>query len=412
MLKKINVSQLTLGMHLKEFCGSWMEHPFWRTAFVLTDSKDIDAVLASSIKEVWIDSSKGVDVAAGESSVSEAESASQVEVTLALVSDDKREIAPVCAAAEIVRATKICLQAKQAVISMFEEARMGNTVDVGGAKQLVEEISDSVARNPGALISLARLKKVDDYTYMHSVAVCAMMVSLAKQLGFDDIQTRSAGLAGLMHDLGKALMPMEVLNKPGKLTESEFSIIKTHPVEGYKMLLGGINVDPMVLDVCLHHHEKTDGSGYPKSLKGDEISLFAKMGAVCDVYDAITSNRPYKSGWDPAESLRKMAEWANGHFDPKVFQAFVKTMGIYPVGSLVRLTSGRIGVVMEQTGKSLTTPSVKVFFSSKSNMRIMPQVIDLSRPDSTEKIAGREDPEKWNFSDLNELWSGITKPSW
>ena len=412
MLKKINVSQLTLGMHLKEFCGSWMEHPFWRTAFVLTDSKDIDAVLASSIKEVWIDSSKGVDVAAGESSVSEAESASQVELTLALVSDDKREIAPVCAAAEIVRATKICLQAKQAVISMFEEARMGNTVDMGGAKQLVEEISDSVARNPGALISLARLKKVDDYTYMHSVAVCAMMVSLAKQLGFDDIQTRSAGLAGLMHDLGKALMPMEVLNKPGKLTESEFSIIKTHPVEGYKMLLGGINVDPMVLDVCLHHHEKTDGSGYPKSLKGDEISLFAKMGAVCDVYDAITSNRPYKSGWDPAESLRKMAEWANGHFDPKVFQAFVKTMGIYPVGSLVRLTSGRIGVVMEQTGKSLTTPSVKVFFSSKSNMRIMPQVIDLSRPDSTEKIAGREDPEKWNFSDLNELWSGITKPSW
>lgn len=412
MLKKINVSQLTLGMHLKEFCGSWMEHPFWRTAFILTDAKDIDAVLASSIKEVWIDCSKGVDVAAGESSVSEAESASQVEVTLELVSEEKREVAPVCAAVEIERATKICQQAKQAVVSMFEEARMGNTVDVGGAKQLVEEISDSVARNPGALISLARLKKVDDYTYMHSVAVCAMMVSLAKQLGFDEVQTRSAGLAGLMHDLGKALMPMDVLNKPGKLTDTEFSIIKTHPVEGHKMLLGGINVDPMVLDVCLHHHEKTDGSGYPKRLKGDEISLFAKMGAVCDVYDAITSDRPYKSGWDPAESLRKMAEWANGHFDPKVFQAFVKTMGIYPVGSLVRLTSGRIGVVMEQTGKSLTTPSVKVFFSTKSNMRIMPQVIDLSRPDSIEKIAGREDPAKWNFSDLNELWSGISKPSW
>jgi HD-GYP domain-containing protein (c-di-GMP phosphodiesterase class II) len=412
MLKKINVSQLTLGMHLKEFCGSWMEHPFLRTAFVLKDAKDIDAVLASSIKEVWIDCSKGVDVTAGESSVSEAESDSQVEVILKLVSGEMREVAPVCAAVEIERATKICLQAKQAVVSMFEEARMGNTVDVGGAKQLVEEISDSVARNPGALISLARLKKVDDYTYMHSVAVCAMMVSLAKQLGFDEVQTRSAGLAGLMHDLGKALMPMDVLNKPGKLTDTEFSIIKTHPIEGHKMLLGGINVDPMVLDVCLHHHEKTDGSGYPKSLKGDEISLFAKMGAVCDVYDAITSNRPYKSGWDPAESLRKMAEWANGHFDPKVFQAFVKTMGIYPVGSLVRLTSGRIGVVMEQTGKSLTTPSVKVFFSTKSNMRIMPQVIDLSRPDNTEKIAGREDPAKWKFSDLNELWSGMTKPSW
>ncbi|MDO9167353.1 MAG: HD-GYP domain-containing protein, partial [Rhodoferax sp.] len=232
------------------------------------------------------------------------------------------------------------------------------------------------------------------------------------QLGFDDAQTRSAGLSGLLHDLGKAVMPMAVLNKPGKLTEAEFAIIKSHPVEGHKMLLRGENVDPMVLDVCLHHHEKTDGSGYPKGLKGDEISLFAKMGAVCDVYDAITSNRPYKSGWDPAESLRKMAEWANGHFDPKVFQAFVKSMGIYPVGSLVRLTSGRIGVVVEQTGKSLTTPTVKVFFSTKSNMRIVPQLVDLSRPEAVEKIAGREDPEKWRFPDLNELWSGLPKAPW
>lgn len=412
MLKRISVNQLTLGMYLKEFCGSWMEHPFWRSAFVLADPKDIEAILSSSIKEVWIDCDKGLDVAAGETTVSEAESEAQVEAELEQVVNAQREIAPVSAALEIERATRICQQAKKAVVSMFEEARMGNTVDVGGARQLVEEISDSVSRNPGALISLARLKTVDDYTYMHSVAVCAMMVALSRQLSLDEAQTRSAGLSGLLHDLGKAVMPMAVLNKPGKLTEAEFTIIKSHPVEGHKMLLRGESVDPMVLDVCLHHHEKTDGSGYPKGLKGDEISLFAKMGAVCDVYDAITSNRPYKSGWDPAESLRKMAEWANGHFDPKVFQAFVKSMGIYPVGSLVRLTSGRIGVVIEQTGKSLTTPSVKVFFSTKSNMRIVPQVIDLSRSDITEKIAGREDPEKWRFPDLNELWSGLPKAPW
>ena len=150
----------------------------------------------------------------------------------------------------------------------------------------------------------------------------------------------------------------------------------------------------------------------PKGLKGDQISLFAKMGAVCDVYDAITSNRPYKSGWDPAESLRKMAEWANGHFDGKVFQAFVKSLGIYPIGSLVKLTSGRLGVVVEQTGKSLTTPSVKVFFSTKSNLRITPEVIDLSSSDVSEKIVSREDPAKWRFADLNELWSGFNKSHW
>nr|WP_326528023.1 HD-GYP domain-containing protein [Rhodoferax sp.] len=412
MLKKIAVEQLTVGMHLKEFCGSWMEHPFWRTGFVLVDPKDIKTILASSIKEVWIDASKGLDVPAGQVAISEAESEAQVEEQLQQAVEEKRELAPVSIGVEIERAAKICMQSKQAVISMFQEARMGKAVDTGGARQLVEEISDSVAGNPGALISLARLKTVDDYTYMHSVAVCAMMVGLAKQLGMEAEQVRLAGMAGLMHDLGKALMPMEVLNKPGKLTDAEFNIIKTHPSEGHRMLLTGRDVSPVVLDVCLHHHEKTDGSGYPKGLKADQISLFAKMGAVCDVYDAITSNRPYKLGWDPAESLRKMAEWANGHFDGKVFQAFVKSLGIYPIGSLVKLTSGRLGVVIEQTGKSLTTPTVKVFFSTKSNMRIVPEVIDLSQPGVTEKIVSREDPAKWRFADLNELWSGLSKAPW
>lgn len=412
MLKRIGIQQLTVGMYLQEFCGSWMEHPFWRSCFVITDTKDIDSILASSIREVWIDCSKGKDVADGVVAVTEVESESNVEVALTQIAEMKAVAIPVSAAVEIQRAAKICYQAKQAVVSMFEEARMGNSVNEGGAKQLVEEISESIARNPGALISLARLKTADDYTYMHSVAVCAMMVALARQLGLSEAQTRSLGLAGLMHDLGKAVMPMEVLNKPGKLSQPEFDIIKSHPVEGHKMLLTGRSPDPIVLDVCLNHHEKTDGSGYPKGLKGDEISLYAKMGAVCDVYDAITSNRPYKLGWDPAESLRKMAEWANGHFDPKVFQAFVKSMGIYPVGSLVRLTSGRIGVVVEQTGKSLTTPSVKVFFSTKSNMRILPQVIDLSRSDVAEKIVSRENPGQWNFPDLNELWSGLPTSNW
>jgi putative nucleotidyltransferase with HDIG domain len=412
MLKRISVQNLTVGMHLKEFCGSWMEHPFWRTGFVITDAKDIDSILASSIKEVWIDCAKGVDVAPGEQAISESESEAQVEAELTLAAAQVREVKRTPVAAEIARAVKICAKSKQAVTSMFNEARMGKTVDTAGAQRLVEEISDSVTRNPGALISLARLKTADDYTYMHSVAVCALMVALAKQLNLDEAQTRSAGIAGLLHDLGKAAMPMDVLNKPGKLTDEEFAIIKGHPEEGYKMLLAGIGVDPVALDVVLHHHEKTDGSGYPKHLKSEEISQFAKMGAVCDVYDAITSNRPYKAGWDPAESLRKMAEWTKGHFDPVIFQAFVKSLGIYPIGSLVLLSSGRLGIVVEQAEKSLLTPRVKVFFSTKANARIKPEVVDLSRTGCPEKIAGREDPAKWNFPDLNELWSGLSGSPW
>jgi HD-GYP domain-containing protein (c-di-GMP phosphodiesterase class II) len=406
MLKRINVEQLTIGMHLKEFCGSWMEHPFWRSAFVITERKDIESILASSIKEVWIDCGKGLDVAPGQQAISESESEAQVDADLKRAATETRQVERVPVAAELARAKRICAQSKQAVASMFQEARMGKAVDTAGAQKLVEEISNSVSRNPGALISLARLKTADDYTYMHSVAVCALMVALAKQLDLGEAETRSAGIAGLLHDLGKAVMPMDVLNKPGKLTEAEFAIIKKHPVEGHRLLLGSRQVDPVALDVCLHHHEKTDGSGYPEGCKDAGISRFAKMGAVCDVYDAITSNRPYKAGWDPAESLRKMAEWTQGHFDPNIFQAFVKSLGIYPIGSLVRLSSGRIGIVVEQSAKSLLAPQIKVFFSTKANARIRSEVVDLSSPGCPEKIAAREDPAQWNFPDLNELWSG------
>jgi len=133
----------------------------------------------------------------------------------------------------------------------------------------------------------------------------------------------------------------------------------------------------------------------------------AAMGAVCDVYDAITSNRPYKAGWDPAESIRKMTEWSKGHFDERVFQAFVKSIGIYPIGSLVRLESGKLGIVVDQTEKSLLTPKVRVFFSVRSNTHIPPEVVDLSRPGCPDKLTGREDPGKWNFPDLDKMWGSV-----
>lgn len=408
MLKKIHVEHLRLGMYLKAFCGAWLDHPFWRNSFVLKDPADIQAIRASSITEVWIDTSQGLDVAPGEDAISETESEAQVAEEQIREAQAIRSVERVSVAAEMQRAAKICASAKQAVVSMFQEARMGKAVDAEQAQALVEEISDSVARNPGALISLARLKTADDYTYMHSVAVCALMVALARQLGLDEAQTRAAGMAGLLHDLGKAAIPLAILNKPGKLTEEEFAIVKTHPAEGHAILLEGKGVTPEALDVCLHHHEKINGSGYPKGLKGEEISLLAKMGAVCDVYDAITSNRPYKAGWCPAESIKKMAEWADGHFDPRVFQAFVKSLGIYPIGSFVRLESGRLGVVVEQGEKSLLAPRVKVFFSAKANAYIPPELVDLSRPGIRDKIAGREDPAKWGIHNVDEIWSRAT----
>ncbi len=399
MLKKIPVEQLTLGMHLQAFCGAWLDHPFWRTKFVLTDPNDLTLIAESPIKEVWIDISKGNDV-----SVTSGENTS-VEIVTAIEIPAEKPVVQEKASfnEEFKRASRIVTKGKEAVVSMFQEARMGKAIEAEAAAPLVEEISNSVMRNPGALISLARLKTADDYTFMHSVAVCALMIALARQLGLDERQVREAGMAGLLHDLGKAMIPLEVLNKPGKLTDAEFDLVKTHPEEGHKLLLEGSNVSEITKDVCLHHHEKIDGSGYPNKLNGDTISLYAKMGAVCDVYDAVTSNRPYKAGWDPAESIKRMSEW-QGHFDPLVFQAFVKSLGIYPIGSLVRLASGKLGVVIEQGEQSLLKPKVKVFFSTKSQAYIKPEIIDLAR--SAEKIAGREDVGKWGIKDVDRYWAG------
>ncbi len=405
MLKCIAVTDVRVGMYIHEFCGAWMDHPFWKTRFLLNSPKDLQRIHASSITELWIDTSKGLDVEAGVAAASTEEVAAKAEQVLASA-EKPLPLGGVALEDEVRRAAKLCAHAKAAVIDMFGDARMGKALQFEQAGELVEEISDSIMRHPNALISLARLKNADEYTYMHSVAVCALMIALARQLDLDELQVREAGLAGLLHDIGKMAIPSPVLNKPGKLSDAEFAVVRDHPLAGSQMLLQSQQVSALVLDVCLHHHEKYDGTGYPHRLAGEQISLFARMGALCDVYDAITSDRPYKAGWGPAESIRKMAEW-KGHFDPQMFQAFVKTVGIYPTGSLVRLESGRIGVVLEQQTGSLLTPKVRVFFSAKSKTPIPQEVLDLAKLAGRERIVARESAEEWGFRDIDQLWSGL-----
>jgi HD-GYP domain-containing protein (c-di-GMP phosphodiesterase class II) len=426
MLKKISLQEVRIGMHLHALDGPWMDHPFWKTRFVLRDPADLAKLRASGLNGVWIDTSKGLDVAPPEEpSAPPAVAASAPAAAVpapARVPARPREPFGASAAAgaakppppastslreELRQAAALCKQGHEKVQSMFAEARLGRAVDAETCLPLVQDIADSVFRNPGALVSLARLKTQDDYTYLHSVAVCALMVALGRELGLSAEECREAGLAGLMHDLGKAAMPLDVLNKPGKLTAEEFTIMKSHPVRGHEMLVEGRGATEAVLDVCLSHHERMDGTGYPHRLPGDRISLVARMGAVCDVYDAITSNRPYKAGWDPAASIAAMASW-QGHFDPDVFKAFIKSLGIYPVGSLVKLSSGRLAVVVEQNPQSLAAPRVKVFFSTKSNLPISAQVLDLAQ--GTDKIVSREDPKAWGFPHLEELWAGDAAP--
>ena len=399
-------------MHVHQVPGSWLAHPFWRGSFKLADARQL-AQLKSAVAHVVIDTSKGLDVEAAPPSAPQTAYLDDVEVQdgtgleppaeLELHTEGGAREAPTSFQDEVVRASRIVAQSRGAMQSMFQDVRLGKAVDAEHCLPLVDDITSSVARNPGAIVSLARLKTSDDYTYMHSVAVCALMVTLSRQLGLNEADTREAGLAGLVHDLGKAMMPVGVLNKPGALTPEEFAIMKGHPEAGHRMLVEAKGVGAVPLDVCLHHHEKVNGKGYPKGLQGDEISLFAKMGAVCDVYDAITSNRPYKAGWDPSESITKMAQWAkDGHFDERIFQAFVKSVGIYPTGSMVKLKSGRLAIVVEQGEASLLKPVVKVFYSTKASEPIPPELVDLAR--SADEIASREAPAAWGFKNLDHLW--------
>ncbi len=399
MLKKITLAQTRQGMYVHKIAGSWIDTPFWQNSFPIDSAGVLAKMRAGGVTELWIDTDRGLDVAPAVERTAAPAQGVPAPAPFAFAKVERTSTRE-----EMHRAAKVIVRAKGAVMTMFNEARMGRLGDVAAAVTLVEDVAASVMRNQGALINLVRLKQADDYTYLHSVAVCAMMVVLARQLGLPDAEVRDCGLAGLLHDLGKVAVPAAILNKPGKLTDEEFEQVKRHPVAGFEALVGWSEVPDIARDVCLHHHERYDGRGYPHGLRGEEISVHARMGAVCDVYDAITSNRPYKAGWCPAESLRRMAEWTReGHFDPTLFAAFVKCMGIYPVGTLLRLKSSRLGVVVDNS-KSLLKPIVKVFFSARSMGYIAPEEVDLSVPGVTEAIAAREEAGAWGFGDISRYW--------
>jgi HD-GYP domain-containing protein (c-di-GMP phosphodiesterase class II) len=409
MLKTIAVNQVRIGMYIHELKGPWMDHPFWRTKFILKDEMDLLKLKGSALKEVVIDNQRGLDVLP--EPVAETLTAKE----LALLELDRvaEEVVPgvkqipevkqVPLDAEHRKAAKIIQSSRREIMSMFKDLRMGKVIEAANVMPLVEEISASVSRNAHALISLVRLKTADDYTYMHSIAVSALMTNLARELKLSEAEVRQSGLAGLMHDMGKAEVPVQILNKPGSLTDNEFDVIRLHPQNGYDMLVKANITDPVTLDVCLHHHEKIDGSGYPGHLEGENISIYARMGAICDVYDALTSTRAYKPGWEPGIALKRMASWS-GHFDPKVLEAFVKSMGIYPIGTVVMLKSGRLAVVVRQTPDNLLMPVVKAFFSTKSLVHIPVEEIDLSRQGADE-IVSNESALSWGIGNIEHLWA-------
>ncbi|WP_296563969.1 HD-GYP domain-containing protein [Zoogloea sp.] len=396
MLKKIPVARLRPGMFIQELCGDWMSHPFWRAQFVLKGDGDLRRIVEAGIQHVYIDTDRGLDdveaVAADQ-----VQAAVEQEIVKAM-SAPQEQIVRVSVREELARAKRVHEQAHKVVRTMMSDVRLGKAVSLDDAEPVVEAITGSVLRNGGALMGLIGIKNKDDYTFLHSVSVCTLMIAFGRSLGIDGDELRQGGIGGLLHDIGKMKVPDEVLNKPGRLTDAEFDLIKQHPGDGHAVLLETPGIGPIPLDITRHHHERLDGTGYPDRLAGDSISTMARMAAIVDVYDAITADRCYHKGMPAAEALRKMWEWSTDHFDQKLLQAFMRCVGIYPVGSLVKLESGRLGVVIEQNEGSLLTPKLRVFFSTKSNGYIKPELLDLGRKlgnGGGDRIVSAEAPGKW-----------------
>lgn len=395
MLKKIDSSQLRVGMAIHDLDCGWMEHPFVRAKFVLTSEDEIRKILRAGIRSVVIDCSKGLDVDAAPTL---AEVQAQTEKEVAEIA--ARPVKPMrtTLADEMQRAVSIRRQAAGLVRTVMQDARLGKAVELDNVSPVVENITESILRNSGALLGLLRIKTKDDYTFLHSVSVCTLLVAFCRSRGMDEETIYQAGLGGLLHDTGKALVPDDILNKAGRLTDEEFAIIKKHPRDGYDILRQTPEIGQIPLDITLHHHERRDGSGYPDRQAEGQISELAQMAAIVDVYDAITSDRCYHKGMPAADALRKIYEWSKFHFNPSLTQEFMRCVGIYPVGTMVMLESGRLGVVVEPHETNLLTPKVNVFFNTRSQTYIRPELLDLSRGlgfGGGDKIVRHESPEKW-----------------
>jgi len=401
MIKNIDIADIKIGMYVHDLNCDWTSHPFFRKRFLIKNDAEIAKIVEAGIHELYIDTEKGLDVSHARS-VDEVNASLQQQMIEA-VTGKPAPIIALSFAEELGRANRIKSQAHALVKTVMQDVRLGRAVELEQVEPMIESITESVLSNSGALLTLLRIKNKDDYTFLHSVSVGTLMIAFCRSVGMDMETIHLAGLGGILHDTGKALVPDEILNKPGRLTEEEFDIIKRHPRDGFDILSRTEGISEIPLDITLHHHERVDGSGYPHNLKGDTISTLAKMAAIVDVYDAITADRCYHKGMAPTDALRKIFEWSKYHFDPKLVQAFMRCVGIYPVGTLVLLESGKLGVVIEQHDSNLLTPKIKVMFSSKSNTYLQPEIIDLSRPlgfGGGDKIVRHEAPEKWGINPL------------
>ena len=401
MIKLIPVTRLQAGMYVHDLNCGWLQHGFVRNRFLVASADDVRKVREIGVTEIYVDTGRGLDpdaLPAPDAPESAPEPGPQH--TAPAPAEAPAVHTPAKAASSFERARALHREANQIVRDMLGDIRLGKQIEMEKVEPLVGRIVDSIFTQQDALLPLARLKQHDNYTFQHSVSVCALMTAFARTLEVPHETIREIAVGALLHDVGKARVPDEILNKPGKLTDAEFDRMKSHVVQSKIILQATPGISPIALDVAAQHHERFDGSGYPNKLAGQGISLYGRMGAIVDVYDAITSDRVYHKGMAPTEALRKLLDWSANHFEPRLVKAFIRSVGIYPTGALVRLESKRLAVVQAQHADKPMQPTVKVIFHTAGHY-LRPEDVDLRR--SQDRIVGHEDFAAWNIDALRWL---------
>lgn len=404
MIRDIPAAKLLPGMYVVSLHKSWFEHSLWRQKFFIRDDAVVQRLLADGVTEVSIDTERGIDLppepeveipafvpAARKSPGDSLSLAERMRATRTISLGEERR-----------RANKLLREATGQVQELILAARAGRVMELGRLEPIIGKMIESVARNPDGLIPLARLKEIDSYATHHAVATTALVVALARHQGLGQAEIEKLALGTLVKDVGQVSLDARVITKPGGLSSDERSLVRSHVEEGLAVLDATTNLPETAVAVVLEHHERFDGSGYPYRMAGDDISTAGRMAAIVDSYDAMTSDRPYRRALSPAAALRQVYEEGGSLFDPELVASFVHTIGVYPVGTLVRLESGHLGVVEEVHHDNLLLPVVRVIYHAGRRQYVTPIQVDLARKYGNHfgAIVRAEEFEDWGLNPI------------
>ncbi|MGF1759343.1 HD-GYP domain-containing protein [Photobacterium sagamiensis] len=368
MLEKLPVSEIQIGMFVVD-----VEDQERRISVsnpgVVKHQKALENLRNKGIVSVWIDPARFVEISGTPTASVESRNPPRA----------SRSGHNISFSVDVDQARHLIDESKDLLGKVLEEVYQGKSVDIEPIKDLADGIVNSIVHSPDAFQCVAALRNKDCYLLEHSLNVAFLLVNFGRFLGFEPAVLKDLAVGGVLHDIGKTQVQDEILHKPGKLTAEEFEHMKLHQVLSQPILERFPGLSRVSIDVSLMHHEKLDGSGYPNGLKDKNITLVGRMSGIADIYDALTATRCYKEAMSPAAAFKLMMGLAPHHLDPSLLKQFIRCVGFYPVGSLVKLSDGLVGLVWKSNKKEMTKPVVKCFYSLKFNSYRQVKYINLAK---------------------------------